>query len=81
MAGTEPHETCDQQRGVAGLFSRFFGGGPKILPPPNPANAQDPQNADQKKKGFFGKLTGIFKDDKSSTPPPKPPDTTPPAPQ
>ena len=28
----------------------------------------------KKKKGFFGKIAGIFKDDKSSNPPPKPPD-------
>ncbi len=77
VAGTEPRETCDQGGGVAGFFSRFFGGSPKVLPPPNSANAQDPQNADpQKKKGFFGKIAGIFKDDKSSTPPPKPPDST-----
>jgi penicillin-binding protein 1B len=83
VAGTEPRETCDQQNGIAGMFSRFFGGGPKVLPPPNPANAQDPQNADpQKKKGFFGKIAGIFKDDKAAAPPPtapppaKPPDTT-----
>jgi penicillin-binding protein 1B len=77
VAGTEPHETCDQQAGVAGMFSRFFGGGEKALPPPNPANGQDPQNPDpQKKKSFFGKIAGIFKDDKSSAPPPKPPDPT-----
>jgi penicillin-binding protein 1B len=77
IAGTEPRETCDQQSGVAGLFSRFFGGGgEKPLPPPNSANAQDGQNGDlqQKKKGFFGKIAGIFKDDKSSAPPPKPPE-------
>jgi penicillin-binding protein 1B len=82
IAGTEPRETCDQQNGIAGMFSRFFGGGPKALPPPpNSANAQDPQTADpQKKKGFFGKIAGIFKDDKTSTPPPKPPDTTQPVP-
>jgi penicillin-binding protein 1B len=77
VAGTEPRETCDQQNGVAGMFSRFFGGGPKPLPPSNAANAQDPQNTDpQKKKGFFGKIAGIFKDDKAATPPPA---TTPPA--
>ena len=77
VAGTEPRETCDQQAGVAGFFNRLFGGGPKVLPPPNSANGQEPQDADpQKKKGFFGKIAGIFKDDKSSTPPPKPPDTT-----
>ncbi len=77
VAGTEPRETCDQQNAVAGFFSRVFGGGtPKVLPPPpnsNSTNAQDPQNSDpQKKKGFFGKIAGIFKDDKSSTPPPQP---------
>jgi penicillin-binding protein 1B len=77
IAGTEPHETCDQQSAVAGFFNRFFGGGAKPLPPTQAANGQDQQNADaQKKKGFFGKIAGIFKDDKSSTPPPKPPDTT-----
>ena len=63
--------------GMEDFFNRFFGGGPKVLPPPTQANGQDPQNADpQKKKGLFGKIAGIFKDDKSSTPPPKPPDTT-----
>jgi hypothetical protein len=79
IAGTEPRETCDQQSGVAGLFSRVFGGGgAKPLPPPDSANGQDAQNGDpnsgQKKKGFFGKIAGIFKDDKSAAPPPKPPD-------
>ena len=82
VAGTEPRETCDQQNGVAGFFSRIFNGNPKVLPPPNPpqaANAQDGQTPEpQKKKGFFGKLAGLFKDDKSSTPPPpKPPDNSP----
>ena len=39
----------------------------------NGQEAQDPNNPDgKKKKGFFGKLAGIFKDDKSSAPPPKP---------
>jgi penicillin-binding protein 1B len=77
VAGTEPHETCDQQSAVAGFFNRFFGGGAKPLPPAQAANAQDQQNTDaQKKKGFFGKIAGIFKDDKSSTPPAKSPDPT-----
>jgi penicillin-binding protein 1B len=81
VAGTEPRETCDQQNGIAGLFSRVFGGGgEKALPPPNSASSQDSQNGDpqnpngQKKKGFLGRLAGIFKDDKSSAPPAKPPD-------
>jgi penicillin-binding protein 1B len=106
VVGTEPRDTCEQQAGVSGVFSRIFGGGSKPLPPVppttngpvgqntnNPAaasqiqtnqaqNTQDPNNPDsRKKKGFFGKIAGIFKDDKSSTPPPKPPDTAPPAPQ
>jgi len=75
VAGTEPRETCDQS-GVAGIFSRIFGGGggEKVLPP-NSANGQDGQTQDpQKKKGFFGKIAGLFKEDKSSTPPSKPPD-------
>ena len=86
IAGTEPHETCDQQHGVAGFFSRIFGGKETVLPP-NSTGAQDAQsqnkdpNGDpQRKKGFFGKIAGIFKDDKSSTPPPKPPDNSQPAP-
>jgi penicillin-binding protein 1B len=86
VAGTEPHETCDQQNAVAGFFSRVFGGNagtPKVLPPPpNATNAQDPQSSDpQKKKGFFGKIAGIFKDDKSSTPPPQPSTPAPAPPQ
>ena len=80
VAGTEPRETCDQQGGVAGFFSRIFGGGPqKVLPPPIQAAdgpAQDAQNQDsKKKKGFFGKIAGIFKDDKSSAPESKPADS------
>jgi hypothetical protein len=41
--------------------------------------AQDSNaNADpKKKKGFLGKIAGIFKDDKSSTPVSKPPDSGP----
>ena len=79
VAGTEPRETCDQQNGVTGFFSRFFGGAEKPLPPPaqaaNGQDSQDPNNPDaKKKKGFFGKIAGIFKDDKSSTPAPKPAD-------
>jgi penicillin-binding protein 1B len=74
VQGTEPRETCDQQGGVAGFFSRIFGGGqPKVLPPDQAANAQNGQEA-QKKKGFFGKIAGIFKDDKASAPASKPAD-------
>jgi penicillin-binding protein 1B len=76
VAGTEPRETCDQQNGVVGFFNRIFGGGPKVLPPPTQAaNGQEAEDP-KKKKGLFGKIAGIFKDDKSSTPPPKPPDSS-----
>ena len=80
IAGTEPRETCDQQNGIAGFFSRVFGAHEKVLPPPNAANGQNAQdqNTDGKKKGFFGKIAGIFKDDKSSPPPPAKPANNPP---
>jgi penicillin-binding protein 1B len=76
VAGTEPSETCDQLGGVRGFFSRMNPfGGDKPLPP----NSQGQPSADgtqsgdlPKKKGFFGKIADIFKDDKSSNPPPKP---------
>src|ERR1700716_587929 len=69
VAGTEPRETCDQQGGVAGFFSRVFGlGGPKALPPPV-SQAANQQQADssqgdssKKKKGILGKIAGIFRD-------------------
>ena len=88
IAGTEPNETCDQGAGMRGFFSRVFGlGGEKALPPPPPGaqpvaqpgtaantTAEDPN---KKKKGFFGKIAGIFKDDKpSNDPPPKPADNS-----
>jgi penicillin-binding protein 1B len=77
VAGTEPRETCDQQNGVAGFFNRIFGGGKPL--PPTLASGQENEDP-KKKKGFLGKIAGIFKDDKSATPPPKPPDNTPPQP-
>lgn len=77
VAGTEPHDTCDEQQGMKGFFSRLFGSGEKpVMPQQQVANQQQDPNAQQdpkKKKGFFGKIAGIFKDDnKNSTPPPKP---------
>src|SRR5207302_613033 len=54
VAGTEPHETCDQG-GVAGFFSKLFGGGQKVMPissqAPNGPDGQQGQDP-QKKKGF-----------------------------
>jgi penicillin-binding protein 1B len=86
IAGTEPNQTCDQPTGVKAFFSRILGlGGEKALPPPGPPGqngnqisgaTQDANAADQdgkKKKGFFGKIAGIFKDDKPSNPPANPP--------
>ena len=81
ISGTEPHDTCDQSGGVAGFFSRIFGGNSeKVLPPPtasgNPqaAGGVQPEEGVQKKKGFFGKLAGVFKGESGShdknTPPP-----------
>jgi penicillin-binding protein 1B len=78
VAGTEPRETCDQGSGVAGIFSRIFGGGEKVLPPssqgalgPDGKPIEDPK----KKKGFFGKIAGVFKDDKAPPPVSKPVDS------
>jgi penicillin-binding protein 1B len=86
IAGTEPNQTCDQPVGVKGFFSRILGLGEKPLPPPAPGGTQaiaspgtvtqDANATEQdgkKKKGFFGKIAGIFKDDKQSNPPPNPP--------
>jgi penicillin-binding protein 1B len=77
VAGTEPSETCDQLGGIKGFFSRMIGlGSQQPLPPPaNAANGTNapPQGTDaQKKKGFFGKIADIFKDDKPSNSPEKP---------
>lgn len=76
IAGTEPSQTCDQDTGVKGFFSKIFGLGDQKALPPAPAGAEQTASQDgKKKKGFFGKLAGIFKEDKSSNdPPPKPAD-------
>ena len=79
VAGTEPRETCDTQEGMKGFFSRMYGGGNKPLPTQGQNEAaiqEDPNNPQEtkKKKGFFGKIAGIFKDDKPSAPVSKPAD-------
>ncbi|MGA2099974.1 MAG: PBP1A family penicillin-binding protein [Candidatus Sulfotelmatobacter sp.] len=81
VAGTEPRDTCDEQAGMKGFLSRIFGGGDKSTMPqaqPQAGVTEDPNNPQdpKKKKGFFGKIAGIFKDDKSSAPAAKPPDNT-----
>jgi penicillin-binding protein 1B len=85
VAGTEPRDTCDSQEGVKGFFSRLFGGDKvptqQAQAAADPANPNDPKNQDpKKKKGFFGKVAGIFKDDKSAPPVSKPPDSAQPPP-
>ena len=74
VAGTEPRDTCDQSGGIQGFFSRIFGGNSeKALPPPtangNPQPATGVQSEEEarKKKGFFGKIVGVFKGDSSSS--------------
>jgi penicillin-binding protein 1B len=79
VAGTEPHDTCETQQGFKGFISRIFGGGDKPVMPVTPeqaaANNQDPNQDPKKKKGLFGKIAGIFKDDKATAPVSKPPDS------
>ena len=78
VAGTEPHDTCDQATGIKGFFSHIFGSNSESVTPPDgnqAANAgvqpgQDPSQ--HKKKGFFGKIADVFRDDKSSSDSSKP---------
>lgn len=101
IAGTEPHDTCDQNPGLLNRIGTMLGvttrENPGIVPPPQansqnqpattaarsatmptappqpyPSAQQQPQ--EQKKKGFWGKLGGIFKgDDKQQQQQPPPP--------
>ena len=80
VAGTEPHDTCESQQGFKGFLSKIFGGNNKpVMPqtPPQAENTQNPNNQQdpKKKKGLFGKIAGIFKDDKGSAPVSKPADS------
>jgi hypothetical protein len=64
---------------MKGFFSRMFGGDKTVQPQPaQAANAQDPNNPQdpKKKKGLFGKIAGIFKDDKTAAPVSKPADSS-----
>lgn len=79
VAGTEPRDTCDQSGGgVQGFFSRIFGGKSESALPPSTTNGPTQETAGgnqqagdgvqseeavKKKKGFFGKLAGVFKGD------------------
>jgi penicillin-binding protein 1B len=80
VAGTEPHDTCESQQGFKGFLSKIFGSNNKPVMPQTPAqgaNPEDPSNQQdpKKKKGLFGKIAGIFKDDKGSAPVSKPADS------
>ena len=76
VAGTEPRDTCETQQGIKGFLTKLFSGGDKPVMPAQ-ANGQNPsvQEDPKKKKGLFGKIAGIFKDDKSSAPVSKPADS------
>jgi penicillin-binding protein 1B len=80
VAGTEPRDTCDTQAGIKGFFSRLFNGSQVVTPAPpgspgQTGDAQDPNSQDpKKKKGFLGKIAGIFKDDKGASSGSKPAD-------
>jgi penicillin-binding protein 1B len=78
VAGTEPRDTCETQQGIKGFLTKMFGGDKPVMPA-QAANGQNPniQEDPKKKKGIFGKLVGIFKDDKSSAPESKPVDSGP----
>jgi len=65
VEGSEPKETCDRtdQRNV---FQKIFGSAPPAPPPVNqPGRALAPNQPrqatqEEKKRGFWGKVTGIF---------------------
>jgi len=73
IAGTEPHDTCDQTGGITGVFSRIFGGNSeKALPPPGTngdaqaAGGVQSEEEVKKKKGLLSKIVGVFKGDGGS---------------
>jgi penicillin-binding protein 1B len=71
ISGTEPRETCDQSTATPPSVSADQ----TVFPPANgdQASANDPNvPPEKKKKGFFGKIAGIFKEDKSGSQPSKP---------
>ena len=76
VAGTEPRDTCETQQGIKGFLTKMFGGDKPVMPA-QASNGQSPsiQEDPKKKKGLFGKIAGIFKDDKSSAPVSKPVDS------
>jgi penicillin-binding protein 1B len=78
VAGTEPKETCEHVS-VAGLEQEPSSLGPVSNTQP-PQQAGQPEEPGKKKKGFFGKVFGIFKDEKKPEPLPAPAAPAPPPP-
>ena len=74
VAGTEPHETCEHTS-VAGVEPSSSSLVSNTQPPHPAGQAEEPG---KKKKGFFGKVFGIFKDDKKPEPLPAPAAAAPP---
>jgi len=66
IEGTEPKDTCDQPLPPNGLVSASNG----PLPGEGEKDDHSVGKAGEQKKGFFGKVAGFFKGDKS--PPPAP---------
>ena len=78
IAGTEPHDFCDQtgQGGISGFISKIFGREPQPSSPPAVSNSTQvssppgsvaeaaPGEAPKKKKGFWGRLFGGGGDNK-----------------
>ncbi|HSE49931.1 MAG TPA: PBP1A family penicillin-binding protein [Terriglobales bacterium] len=70
IAGTEPHDTCDHIADDRNVFQKIFGIGNPGPQAPQPvsngqqaATGQQPaagEDPNKKKKGFFGKLFGVF---------------------
>ena len=90
VAGTEPHDTCDQTGGTRGVFSRIFGGKSETVLPPGSGNSQTVSGVQsdeetKKKKSFFGKIADVFKgsgdkSDKNTPAPSKPANSSSPPP-
>jgi len=100
ITGTEPTQTCEQSGEGGGILTKILGAfesRPNSQPSPTPVSGEPPSNQpgqpvagaespEKKKKGFFGKLAGVFKGDKNedkdaNTQPQPPPAQAPQAPQ
>ena len=94
IIGTEPKDSCDQSA-IGGFFSKVFGLEPKPgvapavsnhgQPPGQEQQAQSAPEQKKEKKGFFGRLFGVFTDDKekdkNKTKQDAPPAASPPQPR